>query len=184
VLVAAVEIAYAGGWAAFWLYWLVAAFSAKRGHVQWGRELRIRALIVVLLLMSIRLGAFRHVLVTREAWREALGLLLLVSGLAFAVWARVVIGRSWGGPMTRKDDPELVTSGPYRFVRHPIYSGILLAALGTAVGLTWSWLVVFALATLYFLYSATVEERYLTDQFAEPYPAYQRATKMLVPFLF
>ena len=48
-------------------------------------------------------------------------------GLGFAIWARVHIGRNWGTPMTQRDDPELVTSGPYRFVRHPIYSGILVA---------------------------------------------------------
>ena len=86
--------------------------------------------------------------------------------------------------MTRKDDPELVTSGPYHLVRHPIYSGILLAAVGTAVALSWWWLIPVALAGVYFLYSATVEERYLTDQFPDTYPAYQRTTKMLIPFIF
>ena len=101
-----------------------------------------------------------------------------------ALWARVHIGRNWGSPMTRKDEPELVTSGPYRLVRHPIYSGILVAGVGTAVALSWQWLIVVALAGLYFVYSATVEERYLTEQFPESYPAYKQSTKMLVPFIF
>ena len=59
--------------------------------------------------------------------RAGLGLALFVVGLGFAIWARVNIGRNWGTPMTQKDEPELVTSGPYRLVRHPIYSGILVA---------------------------------------------------------
>lgn len=104
-------------------------------------------------------------------------------GLGFAVWARLRIGRNWGSPMTQKIEPELVTSGPYRLVRHPIYSGILAAGVGTAVALSWSWLVVTALAAIYFVYSATVEERFLAERFPDSYPGYKRATKMLVPFL-
>jgi protein-S-isoprenylcysteine O-methyltransferase Ste14 len=94
------------------------------------------------------------------------------------------IGRNWGGPMTQKDEPELVTSGPYRLVRHPIYSGMLAAGVGTAVALSWIWLVAVALAGLYFIYSATVEERYLSDQLPGTYAAYKRTTKMLLPFIF
>jgi protein-S-isoprenylcysteine O-methyltransferase Ste14 len=86
--------------------------------------------------------------------------------------------------MTQKDEPELVTSGPYHLVRHPIYSGILVAGVGTAVALSWLWLTAVALAGVYFLYSATVEERFLTEQFPDSYPAYRRSTKMLVPFVF
>jgi protein-S-isoprenylcysteine O-methyltransferase Ste14 len=69
-------------------------------------------------------------------------------------------------------------------VRHPIYSGILVAGVGTAVGLSWLWLTAVALAGVYLLYSATVEERYLTEQFPGDYPADKRSTKMLVPFVF
>ena len=107
-----------------------------------------------------------------------------VCGLAFAVWARVHIGRNWGTPMTQKNEPELVTSGPYHLVRHPIYSGILLAGVGTGIALSWMWLVVVGLAGVYFIYGATVEERYLTEQFPDTYPSYKRSTKMLVPFVF
>jgi protein-S-isoprenylcysteine O-methyltransferase Ste14 len=85
--------------------------------------------------------------------------------------------------MSQKDEPELVTSGPYRLVRHPIYSGILVAGVGTAVALSWLWLIAMVLAGVYFAYSATVEERYLTEQFPDTYPMYRRSTKMLVPFI-
>jgi protein-S-isoprenylcysteine O-methyltransferase Ste14 len=131
----------------------------------------------------IRLGVFRGRGLNTDPWRAALGLVLFALGLGFAIWARVHIGRNWGTPMTRKDDPELVTSGPYHLVRHPIYSGILAAGVGTAVALSWFWLIAVALAGVYFLYSATVEERDLTEQFPETYAVYKRSTKMLVPFI-
>ena len=86
--------------------------------------------------------------------------------------------------MTQKDEPELVTSGPYHLIRHPIYSGILVAGLGTALGLNWLWLIAVGLAGIYFIYSATVEERYLAEQLPDAYPAYKHSTKMLVPYVF
>jgi protein-S-isoprenylcysteine O-methyltransferase Ste14 len=178
-----VELVFGVGWGAFWLYWLVAAFSTKRGHVLWSRELRIRVVIVVLVVLLIRFGAFRGHAVHTDAWREGLGLALFALALGFAIWARVNIGRNWGTPMTQKEEPELVTGGPYRLVRHPIYAGILAAGVGTAVALSWLWLTPVLLAGVYFVYSATVEERYLTEQFPDEYRRYKRATKMLVPFV-
>jgi protein-S-isoprenylcysteine O-methyltransferase Ste14 len=179
-----VELVFAVGWAAFWLYWLLAAFSMKRGRVPWSRELRIRAVLLVVVVVLVRLGVLRGHAVHTEPWREALGLVLFALGLAFAIWARVHIGRNWGTPMTQKVEPELVTSGPYGLVRHPIYSGIITAGLGTALALGWYWLVPVALGGSYFIYGATVEERYLAEQFPDTYPPYKRSTKMLVPFVF
>ena len=172
------------GWGAFWIYWLVAAFHVKRGRILWGRELRIRALIIVVVILLTRLGAFRNHGLQTDPWRAGLGLVLFAVGLGFAIWARIHIGRNWGGPMTQKDHPELVTSGPYHLVRHPIYSGILVAGAGTAVALGWIWLIAVALAGVYFVYSASVEERYMNEQFPDAYPGYKRSTKMLVPFVF
>jgi protein-S-isoprenylcysteine O-methyltransferase Ste14 len=179
----ALELVFAVGWAAFWLYWLVAAFSMKRGRVPWSRELRIRAVIALIAIILIRLGVFRGHDLNTDPWRAGIGLVLFTFGLGFAIWARMHIGRNWGIPMTQKDEPELVTSGPYHLVRHPIYSGILVAGVGTGVALGWLWLTAVAVAAVYFLYSAVVEERYLTDQFPDTYPAYMRSTKMLVPFI-
>jgi protein-S-isoprenylcysteine O-methyltransferase Ste14 len=180
----AVELVFAVVWAAFWLYWLVAAFSMKRGRVPWSRELGIRAVLAVIVILLIRLGAFRDHGLNTDPWRAGLGLVLFALGLGFAIWGRLNIGRNWGTPMTQKNDPELVTSGPYHLVRHPIYSGVLVAGVGTAVALSWMWLIAVVLAGIYFVYSATVEERFLTEQFPDTYPAYKRSTKMLVPFVF
>lgn len=175
------EFVFAGGWAAFWLYWLVAAFSMKRGHVPWARELTIRAVLAVVVFLLVRLGAFRGSRLNTDPWRAGVGLALFALGLGFAVWARIHIGRNWGSPMTRKEEPELVMSGPYRLVRHPIYSGILTAGAGTAVALGWRWFIPVALAAAYFVYAASVEERNLIEQFPEAYPNYRHSTKFLVP---
>ncbi|HEX2808619.1 MAG TPA: isoprenylcysteine carboxylmethyltransferase family protein [Kineosporiaceae bacterium] len=180
----AIAFVFAIGWGAFWIYWLVAAFSVKRGRILWGRELRIRALIIVIVIALTRLGVFRSHDFQTDPWRAGLGLVLFAVGLGFAIWARLHIGRNWGGPMTQKDDPELVTSGPYHLVRHPIYSGILVAGAGTALALGWTWLIAVLLAGVYFVYSATVEERYMNELFPDAYPEYKRSTKMLVPFVF
>jgi protein-S-isoprenylcysteine O-methyltransferase Ste14 len=78
----------------------------------------------------------------------------------------------------------MVTGGPYRLVRHPIYSGMLVALVGTAAALSWLWLFAAGLAGLYFAYSAVVEERYMTERFPGGYPAYRRTTKYFLPHLF
>jgi protein-S-isoprenylcysteine O-methyltransferase Ste14 len=180
----AVELAFALGWAAFWVYWLSAAFSMKRGRMALRQDLRIRFVILVMVLILIRVHAFHNGALDSSAVRAGIGLTFFAVGLWFATWARVHIGRNWGTPMSQKDDPELVTSGPYRLVRHPIYSGILFAGIGTAVALSWAWLIAVALAGVYFVYSAKVEERNLTVQFPDAYPAYKKTSKMLVPFIF
>jgi protein-S-isoprenylcysteine O-methyltransferase Ste14 len=180
----AVELTYSLGWAAFWIYWLVAAFSMKRGRPAWGKGIRIRIPLLVVVFILLRAGAFRNDRLNTNSWRAGIGLVLFAIGLAFAIWARLHIGRNWGTPMSQKTEPELVTSGPYHFVRHPIYSGILVAGFGTGVSLDWTWLIPVALAGAYFVYSATVEERYLTQEFPDTYPEYRRSTKMLIPFIF
>jgi protein-S-isoprenylcysteine O-methyltransferase Ste14 len=85
--------------------------------------------------------------------------------------------------MTQKAEPELVTSGPYRLVRHPIYSGLLLGVLGTALVTNLTGLIVVGVLGVVFSFSASVEERNLTDTFPSEYPMYRTQTKMLIPFV-
>ena len=93
-------------------------------------------------------------------------------------------GTELGHSDVRKVDAELVTSGPYRYIRNPIYSGLILAAIGTAVAVSWYWLVAVVFMGAYFAYSATVEEHIMERLFPNEYPAYKRSTKMLIPFVF
>ncbi|MGC8480015.1 MAG: methyltransferase family protein [Acidimicrobiales bacterium] len=178
-----IEIAVIMAWLLFWLYWLASAFSRKRARVAWARELVIRVVLGGVVVFLAQVGALQGYGVRRELWQILVGLTLLLLGQGFAIWARLNIGQNWGSPMSRKEDPDLVTSGPYALVRHPIYSGLVLALVGTATALTWTWLYAAGLATIYFTYSAFVEERYMTTCFPETYPSYKRMTKRFIPFV-
>jgi protein-S-isoprenylcysteine O-methyltransferase Ste14 len=168
-------------WIVFWIYWLASAFGAKEGR---GARRRIplngvTALAVVLLLRLFRGGS----LAVHSPVLGAVGAVIFAAGIATAVWARVHLGRNWGMPMTEKAEPELVTSGPYRLVRHPIYTGLLAALLGTALVTNLLGLIIVAVLVAYFYYCASVEERNLTATFPLAYPAYRSTTKMLIPFV-
>jgi protein-S-isoprenylcysteine O-methyltransferase Ste14 len=114
---------------------------------------------------------------------EAIGAAVFACGIAIAIWARVHLGRNWGMPMTEKAEPELVTSGPYRFVRHPIYSGLLVGVLGTAIATNAIGLIIVVVLGAYLYYAASVEEKNLAAAFPTTYPAYKARTKMLIPFV-
>jgi protein-S-isoprenylcysteine O-methyltransferase Ste14 len=177
----ALQIAIAIAWVVFWVIWLVAAFGAKQGRGG-VRQIPLRglsALAVILLFRVFRGGSLQvHSLVL-----GVIGVAVFATGIALAIWARIYLGRNWGMPTTQKDDPELVTSGPYRFVRHPIYSGILLGVLGTALATNLLGVIIVGVLGAYFYYSALVEEKNLTATFPTTYPAYRTSTKMLIPFV-
>jgi protein-S-isoprenylcysteine O-methyltransferase Ste14 len=175
------RIAIGIAWALFWVYWLVAAIGAKRSSAR-RRRLPFAGASVVAVILVLRV--FRGgSLAVESPVVGAIGAVLFVCGLGLAIWARIYLGRNWGMPMTEKAEPELVTSGPYRFVRHPIYSGLLLAVVGTALVTNLVGLVVAVILGAYFYYSARTEEKNLTATFPTAYPAYRMATKMLIPFV-
>ena len=179
-----IDIVIAVSWIAFWIYWLAVSVDAKPGRTGWARFAFFRIALLVIILVLLRSGAFRKHVTSGDPWLQGFGLALVLAGLGIAVWARVYLGRNWGMPMSQKDDPELVTTGPYRRVRHPIYSGLILAMVGTAVAVSVLWLIAIALIGGYFVYSAFMEERFMAERFPDSYADYRRSTKMLVPFIF
>lgn len=179
----AIDIVIGVGWIVFWIGWLAAAAGAKSGRAHWGRFAGFRVAIVLIAFLLLRVRAFRRT-ATHDPALAGVGLVLFLLGLAVAVWARVHLGRNWGTPMSEKDSPDLVTTGPYRWVRNPIYSGLILAMLGTAVAVSLQWLVVAVPLGGYFVYSAVMEQRFMTARFPDTYPAYRDSTKMLIPYVF
>lgn len=171
------------GWIVFWLYWIVAAFGVKAGRNRLTQFAGFRVSIVIVVLFLVRLRVLRGHEAAVSPWLQGIGLALFVLGLALAVWARLYLGRNWGMPMTQKDEPELVRTGPYRTVRHPIYSGIILAMVGTAVAVSVYFLIAALFLGAYFVYSAVIEERNMTRLLPEEYPDYKRSTRMLIPFV-
>lgn len=172
-------------WIVFWIAWFAAALHTKATRSRSRSAVGVRVLVVLVALALLRSGVLHgHRAEIGNAWLEGFGLALFLAGLGLAVWARVYLGTNWGTPMSERVDPELVTSGPYRSVRHPIYSGLIMAMIGTAMAVTLYFLVALAVLGPYFVYSATVEERTMARLFPDTYPAYRQRTRMLIPFIF
>ena len=179
-----------GCWLIFVATWVLAAVSTKPTVYRESRAQRLRywvwlVIAYFLLLYGPRLAyplnlrIVPHVMLA--AWSAAA---LCVAGLVFAVWARVTLGRNWSGVVTLKEGHELVERGPYRFVRHPIYAGILTMFFATALAL--GHLAGFA-ATLLMFASFWIklrdEEKLMLQQFPEQYPAYRQRAKRIIPFV-
>ena len=168
--------------------WAVLAMGAKPSIPAPGGAGRLVARVIGVVIVGLlvaRLRGARMIAMPRSsgpalAW---VGVAVCGLGVAVAVWARIVLGRNWGIPMSRRQAPELVTGGPYRLVRHPIYSGILLAMLGSALAAGPLWIVPLVLGAGYFIHSARQEEVFMLERFPDLYPTYRRRTKRLIPFL-
>jgi protein-S-isoprenylcysteine O-methyltransferase Ste14 len=174
-------------WAIFLAYWGVSALSAKKTIERRGTGCRIFfALILVLLfqIKSFRISIVAFNLTSTSPIVNAIGVLLAAIGVGLAIWARAHLGRNWGMPMTLKKDAELVTTGPYAYVRNPIYSGVLLAMLGASLVVGSAWLLATLFGFIYFAYSAKAEEKIMLSAFPTEYPAYKKRTKMLIPYIF
>lgn len=179
-------------WAAFLILWLIAAIFAKPSF-DWAALRRGVAAGAALFAVTLAAVAFRVrnsadleallLLLVQTDWMAAAGAVLATFGAIVAFAARLVIGRNWGIPGTRRSETELVTSGPYKVVRHPIYSGILLMMAGTAIGLAPIFWLATAAVAMYFVASARAEEAYMAKRFPYDYPPYRARTKMLIPFL-
>jgi protein-S-isoprenylcysteine O-methyltransferase Ste14 len=175
-------------WAAWALYWLIAAFSAKpiRRRESFASRLShyVPLVLAILLVVSPRFAG--TALGTRFLPRSAIlfwfGTALVLCGLLFAVAARRHLGGNWSGTVTLKQDHTLTRSGPYRFVRHPIYTGILLAFFGSSVVALGEWrgVVALALITAAFLHKIQVEERFLQEQFGDAYARYREEVPALI----
>ena len=180
-------------WLAFAVTWLVlAAFNKKRIRGapwrSWGWRLLLVGIVVAWPWLRRSEPVFFASLAAHRSLQPGMavrwiGVGLCAAGLAFAFWARFHIGRNWGAPMSLRENHELVTTGPYHYVRHPIYAGIMLAMLGTALATDVAWLALFVVYVGYFLFAARSEERTMLAQFPRQYPEYKRRTKMLIPFV-
>lgn len=186
----AIKWSIEAAWITFCAYWLIMAFSVKRTVKR--QSLSSRALhiavgvLTYMLLFTDRLAwgplAWRFVPDSR-AWAMA-GVVLTWAGAALAIWARAILGGNWSATVTVKQDHNLVRSGPYSAVRHPIYSGLLLAGLGTAlaIGEAHSLLAV-AIGLLGFRAKSRLEERFMIEQFGREYEEYRQHSWALVPFV-
>jgi protein-S-isoprenylcysteine O-methyltransferase Ste14 len=170
-------------WLSFLLYWVLSARSVATTKVEEGLAVRIASnsllLLAAMLLVgsAIPLGPLDGRFVPALAWISTAGVALTAAGLAFAVWARVHLGRNWSGRVTLKVGHQLIRTGPYALIRHPIYSGILAGLLGTAL-----WIGEYrALLGVGLWWKAHREEVFLAREFGEEYARYRQRAGMFVP---
>jgi protein-S-isoprenylcysteine O-methyltransferase Ste14 len=178
-----------GLWLAWALYWLIAAADTKTTEQREPLSSRI-PYVTSLVLGGILLASHRlpWAWINERLWPRSLalywtGMALLAGGLAFAVWARVHLGRNWSGAVTLKQGHELIRSGPYGVVRHPIYTGLLLGVVGTAITSG----TVRAVLGLIVISAALIvklrkEERLMRASFPAEYERYRETVPALIPF--
>jgi protein-S-isoprenylcysteine O-methyltransferase Ste14 len=186
----ALEYAVPGLWVAWILYWWAASRDVKatRRRESVGSRLGhvVPLILAAWMLAAPRLpggllGA-RFLPATLSVY--LIGVLVLAAGLAFTVWARAIIGRNWSGTVTLKEGHELIRSGPYRLVRHPIYTGLLVAFAGSAIARgEWRGLVALAIAFAALWRKLKLEERWLGETFGDAYERYRAEVPALIPFL-
>lgn len=187
-------------WVIFLAVWGVGALNVKRdvrgGGVSsalaryWLLRLGVALVIILILRLGRRMngGSFPRGLITY--WfqpPEILGWVaaaLTMCGIALAIWARVYLGRNWSSHPAVKVDHELVTSGPYRYVRHPIYTGLMLAAFGAVLISSPFGIGLFVVVFLIFFFRIAKEEKLMLALFPNEYADYQTQTKRLIPFLW
>lgn len=177
-------------WVAFGVFWLLAAFVQKRSiRRQSARSRLLQVSIVVIALAPLFIAGrrfhflYRHLFPTCFAL-QSIGVLVMLLGCGFAVWARVVLGGNWSGSVTVKENHVLITRGPYQWVRHPIYTGILLLLVGTAIASGTAVTVMeVAAVTLALWLKLRTEERFMQETFGEQYREYCRRVKALIPFV-
>jgi len=177
-------------WHAWLLYWWVSARDVKPTH--WREPLRSQLRHrVPIILAALLLAAPRWLPrpLTRRflppgALFPLLGAVPVAAGLGFAIWARRHLGRNWSAHVVVKEDHALVRTGPYKRVRHPIYTGVLLALLGTGLAIgEWRAILAAPLALLAFAVKSRAEEDRMRQTFPE-YEQYRRETAALIPFVY
>ena len=182
-------------WCAVGVVWLIAAFASKKTERR--EAVGSRVLHMVLMVASLALlfpslplssrlpmGPLARRFIPASPSIVWAGLALTVAGCAFAVWARLLLGSNWSSSVTVKQDHQLIRSGPYTIVRHPIYSGFLLGMLGTALALgEWRGIAGLALAFIGWRMKSRREEAFMAAQFGAEYAQYGREVKALVPFV-
>src|SRR6516162_6079091 len=176
-------------WWVWALYWMVSALRIKA--IERRESLGSRLAHLVPLAVGGGLIAWASPAWRALAWRFWLpapapywiGVALVIAGLAFAIWARVHLGGNWSGTVTVKQGHELIRSGPYAYVRHPIYTGLITALLGTAVASgTVHGVIGLAIIAAAFVRKLRTEEEFMHETFPGEYQRYSAEVPALIPF--
>ncbi len=175
-------------WMIFIAYWLVNWAGNKKTIQRADPSRRLAGFFVFIMLwvVLVRARGWPQIqIVPRNDAVQIAGVGCCAAGVALAIWARRILGTNWSANPAIKEGHELITSGPYRFVRHPIYTGILLALLGSLVlaGGRLGYLAFYALIVIGLHFKSKIEEGFMMKTFPQAYPEYRRRTKAIIPFM-
>jgi len=175
-------------WLLLWLVWLGAWLRTKKTQelASFGSRLRYGAPVVVAFYLlfgkNLPVRWLEERVIPHHVFIEVLAVTLTALGIALAIWARFYIGQNWSSAVTIKVGHQLIRTGPYAWVRHPIYSGLLLAMIGTVLALReLRGLLAFVLLWLGFWIKLRMEEEFMRKTFGEEYAEYSRSTGPLIP---
>jgi protein-S-isoprenylcysteine O-methyltransferase Ste14 len=178
-------------WAIWELYWGISARSVKRATSKESLSTRVPVIIGLLLSLVLMLAPgwlgpfFGRRLLPNGDLLYFTGLALLLFGMYWAFWARHTLGSNWSGRVTIKEGHELITRGPYHWVRHPIYTGVLFAFAGTALALgRMGNLFAIGIMLVVFAHKIRLEEKVLDRHFGQKYADYRRSAKTLIPLVW
>jgi protein-S-isoprenylcysteine O-methyltransferase Ste14 len=175
-------------WLGWLVYWIAMAFANKR-TIERSGFFGYRVAAIVTLLVMFAIGRLLHVAPQNYFWHTplALGIVtvcVVLTGIAITVWARITLGQNWSAEVTFKQDHELIRSGPYALARHPIYTGLLLMALGTAIdyGRAAGFALFLAVcASLW--WKVRLEEQIMSRHFSSEYSDYKQHVRAIIPFV-
>ena len=175
-------------WYALGVYWAVSALRVKRTKVQedlGGRLFHLGVMVLAFAFLfshRLDLGFLGQRFAPASAWLRTSGIVLTFAGAGIAIWARYSLGQYWSARVTLKVDHQLIRSGPYALVRHPLYSGLLLAMAGSAlVAGEWRAVVGLLLGLMEFSRKAEKEEALLVSEFGDQYQEFRKRTGFLAP---
>ena len=177
-------------WIAWAAYWWISSRAVKanvRRDTPLSRLAYHGPLVLAALLLMGRIAPvplLEERFVPQAPWLFIVAAALTGAGILFSVWARRHLGAYWSATVTIKEGHQLITTGPYAIVRHPIYTGLLLALVGTALAVgEWRGVVAVALAAVSIYPKIRLEERWMREQFGEKYRAYCQHVPALIPFV-
>ncbi len=171
-----------------WLITSVISKPAVRVQSTGSRAVQVVLTVLAFLLLfdkDLRVGPLAWRFVSESPLIWGIGAALTIAGIVFAIGARFFLGTNWSSMVTVKENHQLIRRGPYAIVRHPIYSGLLLALAGTALAFgEIRGLLAIVLATVGFRLKSLTEESFMVEQFGAEYVQYRRDVKALIPFIW
>jgi len=181
-------------WDAFWIYWILAAIYTRlkvkketNGQKFMQRSIHLTFVVIAFIMTFFQ---FKNVFLYNEILPhnppiEYIGMMILILSLLFAIWARITLGKNWSGAIQKVEGQRLIHSGPYRYIRNPIYTGIVFGFFGTFVSFgTLGSLLGFCIILIAYIAKINKEQKFLIIEFEEEYRVYIKESWALIPYIF